>query len=202
MRFVSSSFAIVLALVAFGSTRSMAEEPRVEGPRVEQPRVEQPRVEQPRVEQQGTVRTEPHREAAPDPGRTWDAEKDSRQSADARVNPHSWQRAGAAATPESWRYRSHNGRWWYWTPQNRWMWYGDNGQWTDYDAETSTNAANAYVVNRPILASPLPEAKFSGGPITITNPATSKATLSYTLDATPIRFRRAIAKTCVKIGPG
>jgi hypothetical protein len=77
--------------------------------------------------------------------------------------------AGVSGTSESWRYRSDNGRWWYWTPQNRWMWYGDNGQWTDY-------GANAYVVQRPILEN------FSGGPITITNPATNGVSLSYTLD--------------------
>jgi hypothetical protein len=46
----------------------------------------------------------------------------------------------------------------------------------DYRAATYSNPTNAYVVNRPILAN------FSGGPITIDNPATNTATLSYTLD--------------------
>ena len=33
----------------------------------------------------------------------------------------------------SWRYRYHNGRWWYWLPSNSWAVY-DNGRWTAYDA--------------------------------------------------------------------
>ena len=42
-----------------------------------------------------------------------------------------------------------------------------------------------------------------GGPITITNPATNGVSLSYTLPtASPIRSRRAIARTSVKIGLG
>ena len=41
---------------------------------------------------------------------------------------------------------------------------------------------NPYVVARPVVADPVPEATFSGGPITITNPATNKETLSYTLN--------------------
>ncbi len=56
------------------------------------------------------------------------------------------------------------------------MWYGDDGQWMDYSAETSSDAANVYVVNRPIVAN------FSGSPITISNSATNTVTLSYTLD--------------------
>ena len=37
---------------------------------------------------------------------------------------------------------------------------------------------------RPIEADSLPAANFSGRPITITNPATNKAALNYTLDGT------------------
>ena len=64
------------------------------------------------------------------------------------------------------------------------MWYGDDGQWMDYRADAYSDAANAYVVARPILANQLPEANLSGGPIKITNPATNNVTLSYTLDGT------------------
>jgi hypothetical protein len=64
------------------------------------------------------------------------------------------------------------------------MWYGDDGQWMDYRADAYSDAANAYVVARPILANSLPEANFSGGPIKITNPAANNVTLSYTLDGT------------------
>jgi hypothetical protein len=27
----------------------------------------------------------------------------------------------------NWRYRYHNGRWWYWSPNNYWLYYGNNG---------------------------------------------------------------------------
>ena len=68
---------------------------------------------------------------------------------------------------DSWRYCWDNGRWWFWGPDNRWMWYGDDGQWLNY--------GNAYVVQRPIAEG------FSGGPIKIVNPAENKVTLNYTL---------------------
>jgi hypothetical protein len=62
------------------------------------------------------------------------------------------------------------------------MWYGDDGQWVDYSAGAYPAAANAYAVERPILDDSQPAANFSGGPITITNPATNNVTLSYMLD--------------------
>ena len=58
--------------------------------------------------------------------------------------------AGAPAAPvpsspdaNNWRYRWHEGRWWYWTPQNRWKWYSNDGRWVDFDANhpPATNAA-------------------------------------------------------------
>jgi hypothetical protein len=42
-----------------------------------------------------------------------------------------------AAKPkgESWRYRRHNGRWWYWLPSEQWVfWTGS--EWTKYDPKT------------------------------------------------------------------
>ena len=45
-------------------------------------------------------------------------------------------------------------------------------------------------------------AKFSGGSITITNPATNSRPSARRSTAPPIRSRRDIAKSCVKIGPG
>ena len=41
--------------------------------------------------------------------------------------------ANASSRPEGWRYRWHNGRWWYWTTADRWMWYSDDGQWIAYE---------------------------------------------------------------------
>jgi hypothetical protein len=36
-----------------------------------------------------------------------------------------------------WRFRQHNGEWWYWTPRNTWM-YHRNGNWVAYDQATYT----------------------------------------------------------------
>jgi hypothetical protein len=69
---------------------------------------------------------------------------------------------------DSWRYRWDNGRWWFWGPGDRWMWYSDDGRWLDY--------GNAYVVRRPILEN------FSGGPIKIVNPSKNAVTLNYMLN--------------------
>ena len=66
------------------------------------------------------------------------------------------------------RYRWDNGRWWFRGPDNRWMWYGDDGRWQYY--------GNAYVVQRPIVEN------FSGGPIKIVNPPTNGVTLNYVLN--------------------
>lgn len=32
---------------------------------------------------------------------------------------------------EQWRYRRHNGEWWYWSPRDRWLYYRD-GRWNVY----------------------------------------------------------------------
>jgi hypothetical protein len=69
---------------------------------------------------------------------------------------------------DSWRYRWDNGRWWFWGPSDQWLWYGDDGRWLNY--------GNSYVVNRPILDN------FSGDPIKIVNPAKNGVTLNYTLN--------------------
>jgi hypothetical protein len=34
-----------------------------------------------------------------------------------------------------WRFRQHNGEWWYWTPQNTWMYHRD-GNWQAFDQAT------------------------------------------------------------------
>lgn len=33
---------------------------------------------------------------------------------------------------EQWRYRWHNNNWWYWTPENRWI-YRNGNDWTNYE---------------------------------------------------------------------
>ena len=35
----------------------------------------------------------------------------------------------------SWRYKHHNGTWWYWLPSNRWVIWSNNS-WVDYDPAT------------------------------------------------------------------
>ena len=45
-------------------------------------------------------------------------------------------RALANQPPEKrWRFRRHNGRWWYWMPAQYWKFHMD-GQWYDYDPAT------------------------------------------------------------------
>jgi hypothetical protein len=166
-----SSFAILLALIAFGPTQTLAKGPgggQGEG--------------RSGGGQHATGSTGAHYEAGQNPGRTGEAGTSAGQKEGAQFNPQVSGGAGAAATGENWRLRSDNGRWWYWTPQNRWMWYSDDGQWMDYSADS--DAATTYVAARPVEADPLPEANFSGRPIKITNPAANRVTLSYTLDGT------------------
>ena len=183
MRFFMSSFSILLALVAFGPSQSIAREPgggqgggHSGGG-------------QPSVQQHGPGNAAVLHNAGPNMGRATFVAPNLNRAAPGVLNvlPNAEVRVhpvfpigvgiGAAVVAENWRYRSEGGRWWYWTPQNRWMWYGDNGQWSNY-----SDTANAYVVERPILQNPLPEENFSGGPITISNPTTNSVSLSYTLD--------------------
>jgi hypothetical protein len=58
-------------------------------------------------------------------------------------------------------------------------WYPSYGWYPGYGPGY---ARYPYSVQRPIVENPLPLANFSGGPIKITNPANSKAALSYTLN--------------------
>ena len=176
-----TSFAILLALVAFGPTQTTAKDPGG-GQGRGHPGGGQQSGGQQSIGQNGTGNAGIHQGAGPNLGRAEDAGTSAHQSVGAQVNPQFSGGAGGAGTLDSWRYRSDNGRWWYYTPQNRWMLYGDDGQWTDYRADTYSDTANTYTVQRPIVANPAPEANFSGGPIRITNSATNKVTLNYTLD--------------------
>ena len=168
MRFLTTSFAILLTLVAFGPTQTMAREPgggHSGGG-------------QQNAGQRGPGAAETHREVVPNYAGPGDARTNAYQGRNERANPQFSGGVGAAAGPDSWRYRSDNGRWWYWTTDNQWMWYGDDGQWMDYSADAYP--AIPYVVARPILADP--GANFSGGLIKIVNPAANQQSLSYTLN--------------------
>ena len=39
----------------------------------------------------------------------------------------------APTGPDAWRYKFHNGLWWYWTADNQWL-YFTNGQWVSHNA--------------------------------------------------------------------
>ena len=76
---------------------------------------------------------------------------------------------------------SHNNKWNHGYPR-----YG--GVYPGYDYGYGYRG-NTYIVERPILENPLPGTSFSGNPIRILNPASSRATLSYTLNGVVYRIQ-------------
>ena len=50
------------------------------------------------------------------------------------------QKLTSPSTGESWRFRWHQGQWWYWQPSNRWV-YWSNDQWNSYEPGQSVPAA-------------------------------------------------------------
>jgi hypothetical protein len=70
--------------------------------------------------------------------------------------------------------------------RNGYPWYGENSP--RYDNGYGYRG-NAHIVERPVLENPLPGANFSGDPIQIVNPASSRATLSYKLNGFPYRIQ-------------
>ena len=57
--------------------------------------------------------------------------------------------AGVAANQsgDQWRYRWHNGAWWYWTSGNRWI-YRNGNQWVNYEPATAA-APDARYTSQP-----------------------------------------------------
>ena len=51
-------------------------------------------------------------------------------AAEGGPKPESRRRDPAATTSEAWRYRWHEGRWWYWLPRGRWVIWMD-GRWVE-----------------------------------------------------------------------
>ncbi|HEY2414730.1 MAG TPA: hypothetical protein VGI40_20970 [Pirellulaceae bacterium] len=49
----------------------------------------------------------------------------------------------AASESNGWRYRQHNGQWWYWMPSNRWVIWTGNA-WTPYDPATYVPYSTGY----------------------------------------------------------
>ncbi len=58
--------------------------------------------------------------------------------------------AAKAQSGETWRYRRHQGLWWYWLPSNKWVYWTD-GKWVAYNPETYAkfNASRQGVVSSP-----------------------------------------------------
>ena len=58
--------------------------------------------------------------------------------------------AGVAANPSSnhWRYRWHNGTWWYWTPANRWV-YRNGNEWANFEPAV-TAVPDARYTSQPV----------------------------------------------------
>ena len=188
MRVLATSFAILLALVAFGPTQTMAKDPgggpgkghsSSGHPSSGHPSVGQPTVGHPSVGQRVTGSTETHHEAGPNLSKPGDAGRNAHQSAGVHVNPQFPVGAGAAATPIVGAIVRRTGA-------------GGTGLRRTVGCGMAMTAAGWTIpipprctpLSTPVLVSPLPEANFSGGAITITNPATNNVTLSYTLDGT------------------
>jgi len=48
---------------------------------------------------------------------------------------------------DAWRYKYHEGRWWYWMPSNSWAWY-DGRQWIAFEKDRRSRVG-AILVQRP-----------------------------------------------------
>ena len=206
MRFFLTSFAILLALVAFSPTPTMAKgggggAGEAEAEEAGEAKAEVIRAAGSRASGSMGPAAGTQYEASPNQGGTRDAGTTANQRAGEQVNPQSSDGAGAAATADSWRYRSDNGRWWYWTPQNRWMWYGDDGQWVDYE-DADSDAAEPYVVARPIVAIRFPKRPSPAARSRLPIRPRTRRPSAIRSTASPIRSCQAIAKTFVKIGLG
>lgn len=82
-----------------------------------------------------------------------------------------------------WRYKWHNGQWWYWSPDERWMIW-DRNSWTIYDPATYQAPAGfakpgPRVVTQRALSVPLPES-YSGAEVSVPQ--------SYYIQPTPYAF--------------
>ncbi len=82
-----------------------------------------------------------------------------------------------------WRYKWHNGQWWYWSPDERWMIW-DKNSWSVYDAATYQAPAGfakpgPRVVTQQSMTAPLPE-NYSGTEVSTPE--------SYYIQPTPYAF--------------
>jgi len=52
--------------------------------------------------------------------------------------------ADSQSSGEAWRYRRHNGLWWYWLPSNKWVYWRDN-RWVPYEQKSYVEYNNTRV---------------------------------------------------------
>jgi hypothetical protein len=77
-----------------------------------------------------------------------------------KLNEPAAVQSNASQPGESWRYRRHNGQWWYWMPSEKWLvWTGD--RWTAYKAQ----AYSAHRAARPQRSSSYPADQGNWGPV-------------------------------------
>jgi hypothetical protein len=68
-------------------------------------------------------------------GAAW-AQDSGKAAAANDARPQADQAAGAEQPQgETWRYRKHQGLWWYWLPSNKWVYWTD-GHWVPYEADS------------------------------------------------------------------
>lgn len=85
---------------------------------------------------------------APGVGERIESREQRRDVMRSDTNPNAAARANAGASgstgnPNTWRYRWHNGEWWFYTPQNKWMYHRDNN-WRNYVANEYRTPARYY----------------------------------------------------------
>jgi hypothetical protein len=82
--------------------------------------------------------------AAPSPAPAASAPAAGQQAPQAEAKPVD----AKPVDTEGWRYRFHDGRWWYWLPTQQWV-YWDGSKWNDVVAPPAPTAAPAVTYANP-----------------------------------------------------
>ena len=67
--------------------------------------------------------------------RAQDAGSEPAANGAAQVEAGAQAPAQPTATSDTWRYRRHDGLWWYWLPSEKWVYWND-GRWDPYDPQS------------------------------------------------------------------
>jgi len=73
-------------------------------------------------------------------GQAAEGQATERQPSGGPVPGSDAEKPASSSTGEAWRFRWHNGQWWYWQPSNRWV-YWSNDRWNSYEPSQSVPAA-------------------------------------------------------------